>query len=84
MLTVYAYSIFNIQNIKSISEFKTPNVGNIFQIVHQLFFGTLIFLIFGVLVIGLVFVMLLRAMHLWIITMFSPLLSIAIVLKKDK
>jgi hypothetical protein len=79
MLTIYAYSVFKIQDYKRIDN-VAQWITVLMQVFNKLIFGALIYLIFWLLIVALVFALLARAFELWILTMFSPLLSLSIVL----
>ncbi len=79
MLTVYAYNVFKIQEYKEINN-VSKWIKAIFQVFNKLLFGAIIFAIFSLLIVAIVFALFTRAFELWIITMFSPLLTLSIAL----
>jgi hypothetical protein len=73
-LIVYAYSVFNVHDITTLPvglDMATAAV----KIVHQSFIGMLMFLVFGLLILALGAMLLVRAMKLWIYAIFSPLFT---------
>ena len=74
-LLVYGYAIFKIQEIKKLNTWsdyiKTP-----FDLLHQLIFGAIMFIVFGMLVLALIFMLMMRAIKLWFYAIFSPLMTL--------
>lgn len=81
-LVVYGYGIFKFQQISELKDWQ-DGVSSILQLVHQWIFWVLMFLVFGVLVIALIFILMTRAIKLWIYAMFSPLFTLHFVAGKE-
>lgn len=79
-LMIYSFWVFKIQNVKLLTTDPLYPIKWIIQIVHQWIIGAIMFIIYGLLVLALIFVLLMRAMKLWMYAMFSPLFTIKYVL----
>ncbi len=81
-LLIYAYQVFRLQDYKSIdgtlNQIKTWG-----QLLNQLFVGAIMFLVFGLLVMALIAMLLLRAIKLWMYAIFSPLFTLHFVAGKE-
>gem|GEM_PF-983169 len=74
LLSVYAYGIFKIQDYKFITtEQKLKTLGGI---ASKLSFSFLFFVVFGILIIAIVYALLSRALILWLYAMFSPIFAL--------
>lgn len=74
-LLIYGNSIFKLSEIKELNGiFNT--LKSIAQLGNQLFISLIMFLIFGLLVIALVFMLMMRAIKLWFYAIFSPLMTL--------
>ncbi|MDD2916880.1 MAG: hypothetical protein PHH70_03495 [Candidatus Gracilibacteria bacterium] len=82
LLSVYAYGIFKIQDYKSIT--SGQKITQMAEIAKKLVFGTLFFIIFGILVIAIVYALFTRAVMLWMFAIFSPLFALNHVLAGGK
>ncbi len=76
---VYAYGIFKFQNIPKIGS-ATDGIKSVGQIINQAFIGAMMFLIFGLLVLALIFMLAMRAIRLWFYAIFSPLFTLQYVI----
>lgn len=74
LLSVYAYGIFKIQDYKMIT--TEEKLGTIGKIASKLSFGFLFFVVFGVLIIAIVYALFSRALILWLYAMFSPIFAL--------
>ncbi|OIP55067.1 hypothetical protein AUK10_00115 [Candidatus Gracilibacteria bacterium CG2_30_37_12] len=78
LLSVYAYGIFRIQGYKAIT--TEQKINKVIDIASKLGFGIIFFVIFGILVIAIVYALFSRAMMLWLYAMFSPIFALTFVL----
>ncbi|MDD5197356.1 MAG: hypothetical protein PHN60_00685 [Candidatus Gracilibacteria bacterium] len=78
LLSVYAYGIFRIQEYKEIS--VEEGINKILDIASKLGFGIIFFVIFGILVIAIIYALFSRALMLWLYAMFSPVFALTFVL----
>lgn len=62
----------------------SEKLGTVGQIISKLIFGALFFIIFGILVVAIVYALLTRAIMLWMFAMFSPLFALSFVLGHGK
>lgn len=81
-LLVYAYSVFRIQDVKTINTGFDAAKGLV-DIVTQGIISAVMFIIFGLLTIALVVILFVRAFKLWIYAIFSPLFTFKFVLGKS-
>ncbi len=77
ILSVYAYGIFKIQNIKNIEKINLDTLDNIKKISVGLATSLIFFFVFLLLLLALCFALFSRAFMLWIYAIFSPLFSLA-------
>ncbi|EKD29290.1 MAG: hypothetical protein ACD_78C00454G0004 [uncultured bacterium (gcode 4)] len=86
LLTAYAYGIFNIDKYKDITESQINKklIVKTWDILKKITFGIIFFIVFGVLVIAIVYALLTRAMMLWMFAIFSPLFALNFVLAGGK
>ncbi len=77
-LLVYGYGIFSLHNSLDIKT-TWDQVKNIIQLIHQWLIGALMFIVFGILVLALVFMLMVRAIKLWFYAIFSPLFTLQFV-----
>ncbi len=82
LLSVYAYGIFRIQEYKNIT--PEENLDKVVEIAKKLVFGALFFIIFGILVIAIVYALFTRALMLWMFAIFSPFFALNHVLSGSK
>jgi hypothetical protein len=73
-LVVYAYSVFNVQSLKRLPE-GIDVAWAALNIVHQSFIWVLMFLVFGLLILALTTILIMRAIKLWVYAIFSPLFT---------
>ncbi len=78
LLSVYAYGIFRIQDYKEIT--LEEKVNKVIDIAMKLWFGVIFFVVFGILVIAIVYALFSRAIMLWLYAMFSPFFALNYVL----
>ena len=78
-LLIYGYAIFKVQDIKTLDKWS-DKINTPFQIAHQIIFGSLMFVVFGLLVLALVFMLIMRAIKLWFYAIFSPLMTLKYVI----
>lgn len=76
IVSYYAYSIFQIQDLKSVAEGNLKTVKSVLDISVGLLIGIIFFFIMFLIVAALVVSMLMRAFYFWAIAIFSPLLSL--------
>lgn len=78
LLTVYAYGIFHVERYMDIekSQLDKHVVKDVADIFKKLGFGIVFFLVFGILVIAIVYALFSRAIMLWLYAMFSPLFAL--------
>ncbi|MDP2104009.1 MAG: hypothetical protein Q8K26_03750, partial [Candidatus Gracilibacteria bacterium] len=86
LLTAYAYGIFNIDRYKDITknQIEKGSVKKVGDILRKIGLGIIFFIVFGVLVIAIVYALLTRAMMLWMFAIFSPLFALNFVLGGGK
>lgn len=73
-LVVYAYSVFDVQELTHLPT-GLDMASTALSIVHQSFIGVLMFLVFGLLVLALTTILLVRAIKLWMYAIFAPLFT---------
>lgn len=78
-MMVYAYGVFKIDEVKKINT-NVDAVKSLVSIINQWLVGSIMFLVFGVLTLALIFMLMTRAMMLWVYTIFSPFLTLDFVL----
>lgn len=78
-LVIYGFSVFKIQEVKKINT-VSDTATSVFNIINQGIVGALMFLVYGLLVLALIFMLMMRAMKLWFYAIFSPLFTIKYVL----
>ncbi len=79
-MTVYAYSVFKLDQIKLIDNSSAIDIlKSALSVVHQGIIGAIMFIVFGVLTIALATILLVRAIKLWVYAIFSPLFTLNIV-----
>lgn len=78
-LVIYGFSVFKIQEVKKINTIS-DTATSVFNIINQGIVGALMFLVYGLLVLALIFMLMMRAMKLWFYAIFSPLFTIKYVL----
>jgi hypothetical protein len=78
-MMVYAYWVFQINEVKHINT-GTDALQTLGWLLNQSIIAALMFLIFWILTLALIFMLLTRAMMLWVYTIFSPFLTLDIVL----
>lgn len=81
-LLYYAQWVFQISKIQKAS-FDIDWLKSLWQLANELIIWALFFIVFWILVIALVFMLLMRAIKLWMYAIFSPLFTIHFVLGKD-
>lgn len=84
LLSVYAYGIFRIQDYKTIDFKELKGISNIGNIVSKLSFGLIFFVVFGILLIAIVYALFSRAVMLWMFAIFSPLFALNHVIGDSK
>ena len=77
-LLVYGYGVFSFHNALDIKT-TWDQIKNIIQLIHQWLMGALMFIVFGILVLALVFMLMVRAIKLWFYAIFSPLFTLQFV-----
>lgn len=78
-LLVYSFSVFKFHEVKKLKSWSDV-VYAIWDIIHQGIIGVIMFIVYGLLVIALIFMLLMRAVKLWFYAIFSPLFTIKYVL----
>lgn len=81
-LLIYAYQVFRLQDYKSI-EGTLNKIKTWGQLLNQLFIGAIMFIVFGLLVMALIAMLLLRAIKLWMYAIFSPIFTLHFVAGKE-
>lgn len=79
-MLIYAYGVFHIGTIKDLPTGGLDMISTGIQILHQWLIGVILFVIFGILVLALVIMLLMRAIKLWFYAIFSPLFTLKYVL----
>jgi hypothetical protein len=77
LVSYYAYGIFQIQDIKKLTDTKLKTVKTVLDMGVGLLLALIIFVIFALIIIALVVALLTRAIYFWAIAVCSPLLSLA-------
>ncbi len=88
-LMLYSFAVFRFQDIKALNSSGTNPIKSISQIIHQGLIGAIMFIVYGLLVLSLVFMLMIRAIKLWFYAIFSPLMTLRYVIgdgmfKEDK
>lgn len=73
-LVVYAYSIFKFENITRL-DWPADVATAIAKVVHTSIISTLMFFVFGILVLALAVMLIVRAVKLWAYAIFAPLFT---------
>jgi hypothetical protein len=81
-LLVYAYWVFKLDSFDTIDN-VLDGMKSWWQVINQVLIWVLMFIVFGILVIALIFMLLIRAIKLWMYAMFSPLFTLHFVLGKE-
>lgn len=81
-LMIYAYQVFRIQDIKKIDTTKDKIEAGM-QLLNGIVIGAIMFLVFGLLVIALIFMLMMRAIKLWFYAIFSPIFTLHFVAGKE-
>ncbi len=76
VLTVYAYSIFNLDDLKTVKEFNFESMKTVTNVGLQVVVGLVFFVVFAILLLAIVAALFSRAVMLWIYAIFSPVFSL--------
>jgi hypothetical protein len=76
ILSHYAYSVFKVDTLKNLTWANVPTIKAVWDITMGLFVAILVFLIFMLITAMLILALFMRAIHFWMIAIFSPLLSL--------
>jgi hypothetical protein len=78
-MLIYAYGVFKLGDVK---EIKTGGdvVYSIAKLLHDGFIAVIMLVVFGILTMALIFMLLFRAVMLWVYTIFSPFMTLDIVM----
>ena len=82
-MSVYAYGIFHVDKYMDITQnqITSKTITAVVDIVKKLGFGIIFFVVFGVLVIAIVYALFTRAIMLWMYAIFSPLFALNYVME---
>ena len=82
LLSVYAYGIFHVEKYMDMTknQIEKWEVDKVVKVVQKLGFGIVFFVVFGILVIAIVYALFSRAIMLWLYAMFSPIFALNYVL----
>lgn len=78
-MLIYAYWVFKLSEVKKIDN-VTDGLKSVIKLVHDGFIAVIMLIIFGLLTLALIFMLLARAVMLWIYTIFSPFLTLELVM----
>ncbi len=78
-LMIYSFAVFKFQDVKVLNN-KTDKVTSIWQIINQWLIGAVMFIVYGLLVLALIFMLMVRAIKLWFYAIFSPFMTLKFVL----
>ena len=81
-LLAYAYGVFQINEVAKVNGIL-DTAKTIWELVNGVIIWVLMFIVFGILVLALIFVLMMRAIKLWMYAIFSPLFTVHFVLGKD-
>ncbi len=81
-LLAYAYGVFQINEVTTVNGIL-DTAKTIWELVNGVIIWVLMFIVFGILVLALIFVLMMRAIKLWMYAIFSPLFTVHFVLGKD-
>lgn len=78
LLSVYAYGIFHVEKYMNIEKGQLEQgiLNNVTDIFKKLGFGIVFFVVFGILVIAIVYALFSRAIMLWMYAIFSPIFAL--------
>lgn len=79
-LMLYSFAVFRFQDVKILNSSGVNTIKSIGQIIHQGLIGALMFIVYGLLVVALVFMLMMRAIKLWFYAIFSPLMTLKYVI----
>ncbi len=78
-LMLYSFAVFKFQDVKNLPT-TYDKIKWVTQIIHQGIIGAIMFIVYGLLVIALVFMLMMRAIKLWFYAIFSPLMTLKYVI----
>lgn len=78
-LMIYSFAVFKFQDVKVLNG-TTDTVKSIWQIINQWLIGAIMFVVYGLLVLALIFMLMIRAIKLWFYAIFSPFMTLKFVL----
>lgn len=78
-LMLYSFAVFKFQDVKDLPT-TYDKIKGVTQIIHQGIIGAIMFIVYGLLVIALVFMLMMRAIKLWFYAIFSPLMTLKYVI----
>ncbi len=81
-LLIYAYNVFKIQNYKDIDS-PLGKISTAGQLLNNVVISALMILVFGILVMALIAMLMLRAIKLWMYAIFSPVFTLHFVAGKE-
>ncbi len=79
-LMIYSFAIFKFQDVKELGKDGKNPIKSIGQLINQGLIWAVMFIIYGLLVIALIFMLMMRAVKLWFYAIFSPLMTLKYVL----
>ncbi len=78
-LMVYSFAVFKFQDVKMLNS-TTQKVQSIGDIINQWLVWSIMFIVYGLLVLALIFMLMIRAIKLWFYAIFSPFMTLKFVL----
>lgn len=73
---LYSFAVFRFQDVKMLNGGTKDTILSIGQIINQGLIGAIMFIVYGLLVLALVFMLMMRAIKLWFYAIFSPLMTL--------
>lgn len=76
IVSYYAYGVFKVQYYKDITDVNISTIKDALSLSVNLLMSIIMFIMFFLIIVALVFALFTRALYLWAIAVFSPLLSL--------
>ncbi len=78
-LLIYGYGVFKLNEVKQIDN-TADAITSIVSLIHQSVIAIIMLVVFGLLTLALIFMLLARAVMLWVYTIFSPFMTLELVM----
>ena len=78
-MLVYAYGVFKLGDVKKLDN-ATDVATSIVKLIHDGLVSVIMLVVFGLLTLALIFMLMARAVMLWVYTIFSPFMTLELVM----